>query len=181
MFLTRKTNVKNYDETAKSRWQVTIKFDGEKVPSTRIDSARVSYIEEEVGYWRKANHIHNWFIRNCAGGDGSLKRSEAGIVVSREKLRLLRYVCERVIEGSKLVDGKIKIAESFDGVPTMVDGKTVENPQVAMELLPTCAGCFFGFTDYDQFYIEKTRLTIEIIDRALHYDGNDTFTYMANW
>ena len=30
----------------------------------RIKPERVSYIVEEVGYWRKANAIHNWFVKN---------------------------------------------------------------------------------------------------------------------
>jgi len=33
-----------------------------------IDPKKISYIEEEIGYWRKANHIHNWFVNNIQEG-----------------------------------------------------------------------------------------------------------------
>ena len=42
------------NESGWRKWHVVpIKFD------------RVCYIEESVGYWRKANAIHNWFVANC--------------------------------------------------------------------------------------------------------------------
>jgi hypothetical protein len=33
-----------------------------------IKLSRVSSIEETVGYWRKANQIHNWFVKNVQKG-----------------------------------------------------------------------------------------------------------------
>lgn len=34
------------------------------------DSGNLEYAEVkfEIGYWRKANHIHNWFIKNVQNG-----------------------------------------------------------------------------------------------------------------
>jgi len=61
MYLSKKTYVKNWDFQKKSeRHTVTIKKGG-KV-RTDIKPERVSYITESVGYWRKANHIHQWFV-----------------------------------------------------------------------------------------------------------------------
>ena len=33
-----------------------------------LDGKRVKTIEVEVGYWRKANAIHNWFVQKCQEG-----------------------------------------------------------------------------------------------------------------
>lgn len=33
-----------------------------------FDESIVRSVEIQVGYWRKANHIHRWFVENCQGG-----------------------------------------------------------------------------------------------------------------
>ena len=30
----------------------------------------------QIGYWRKANHIHKWFVDTCANGVDDCNRSE---------------------------------------------------------------------------------------------------------
>ena len=43
---------------------------------------------EDVGYWRKANQIHNWFVQNVQGGE-----DDCGIYeVSQAKLILKHTV-----------------------------------------------------------------------------------------
>lgn len=46
-----------------------------------------------VGYWRKANAIHAWFVREVQHGNDECKRS----YVSREQLTKLRDLCSVVI------------------------------------------------------------------------------------
>lgn len=49
-------------------------------------------IEQEVAYWRKANHIHNWFVENVQDGE-----DDCGIYeVSKEQLEDLLNVCKLV-------------------------------------------------------------------------------------
>ena len=64
----------------------------------KINSDKVSYIIEEVGYWRKANHIHNWFIELNNGVDDCNP-----IPVEREDLIELMELCKEV-KGTKNVD-----------------------------------------------------------------------------
>jgi hypothetical protein len=43
----------------------------EKIPDLSefdVDSKKVTYIMEEVAYWRKANAIHKWFVDNVQKG-----------------------------------------------------------------------------------------------------------------
>lgn len=44
-----------------------------------------------VGYWRKANAIHNWFVNNVQNGVDECQNS----YVSREQLEWLRTLCEQ--------------------------------------------------------------------------------------
>lgn len=48
---------------------------------------------EEVGYWRKANAIHRWFVENIQDGVDDCGQYE----VEKEKLEELLGVCQEVI------------------------------------------------------------------------------------
>jgi hypothetical protein len=63
MYLTRKTYVKQWSHQApEEQFEVTITKGGK--PYDGIDLSNITNIEEEVGYWRKANQIHRWFVEN---------------------------------------------------------------------------------------------------------------------
>lgn len=51
----------------------------------------------EVGYWRKANHIHNWFVQNCGNGIDECHR----IHINIPHLEALLDVCNKVLESPK--------------------------------------------------------------------------------
>ncbi len=53
----------------------------------------VTYVEVEVGYWRKANHIHKWFVDNVQGGEDECRPHE----VYDEHLEELRRLCKEVL------------------------------------------------------------------------------------
>jgi hypothetical protein len=55
---------------------------------------KVSRVEVEVAYWRKANAIHNWFVENVQDGDDNCLSYR----VTREQLQSLVEQCKRVIE-----------------------------------------------------------------------------------
>jgi hypothetical protein len=52
----------------------------------------------EVGYWRKANAIHNWFVENCGDGEDTCQQ----MYVSLEKLETLLDICKKVSADHKL-------------------------------------------------------------------------------
>ena len=102
----------------------------------------------EIGYWRKANAIHRWFVEICQDGVDNC----ASYYVGREDLEALKNVVEDVLL----------------------------EPERAEELLPTQSGFFFGPTEYDDWYFEDLRNTIEIINWALAQDF-DYFEYHSSW
>ena len=61
MYLSKKTYVKNWDyNEANPKHFVSVKKDG--TLRSDIKPERVSYIVEEVAYWRKFNALHNYIV-----------------------------------------------------------------------------------------------------------------------
>jgi len=90
MSLYRKTRVSNYSHTPEDKkFSVTVTKGG-KLAS--IKPERVSYITEEVMYWRKANAIHAWFVRNVQEGVDDCK----DYYVSESNLKELLSLCREV-------------------------------------------------------------------------------------
>lgn len=67
MYLEKRTYVKRWDfYPDDKKFSVTVNRGGE--PYAPIKADRVSYVIEEVAYWRKANAIHQWFVDNVQDG-----------------------------------------------------------------------------------------------------------------
>lgn len=66
-------------------------------------------IEEHVGYWRKANQIHNWFVENVQGGEDDC----GSYVVSEEQLEELKSLCEQVLEDHSLAGELLPTCSGF--------------------------------------------------------------------
>ena len=140
-------------------------------------------ITEQVGYWRKANQIHNWFVEHVQDGvdDCNYHRE-----VTEEDLNELLDVCQLVLNNCNMTYGQIQNGwEIKDGkqLPIMVSGKYVEDPSVAEKLLPSTSGFFFGSTAYDQYYVEDIKKTIEIVKKVLETTDFDTqmIYYISSW
>lgn len=137
---------------------------------------------EDVGYWRKANAIHDWMVRNVQDCNDNCDRYE----VSEEKLESLLSICKTVLRESVLVDAMVENGYTYeDGkkVPILEKGKIIENYHTAETLLPTTEGFFFGSTNYDQYYIADIDSTIEIIEQVLESTDFQTeaIFYQSSW
>lgn len=140
-------------------------------------------IKEEVGYWRKANQIHNWFVENVQNGEDDCEYHHE---VTKETLELLLKICKLVLKSCKLVDGKISNGYKYENgkrIPIMQDGKYVKDPSIAEQLLPSTAGFFFGGTDYDEYYVRDIKDTIEIITKVLETTDfeKQMIYYVSSW
>lgn len=167
MYAARKFYVQNWDFTPKEeRFSVKVTRGGQ--PLKALDCDRISAVEEEVMYWRKANHIHAWFVDNVQGGNddcGSYR-------VSDDKLRELNAVCRKVLDASKLVGGTVHAGTrwtpgSSGPVELREPGRVIEDPSVAKHLLPTREGFFFGSTGYDDSYLGDVQATYDWTTRML--------------
>ena len=147
-----------------------------KYPHTRV--------YEQVAYWRKANQIHGWFVKNVQGGvDDCAYHDE----VTKEKLEELINICQEILLKAELAAGKIANGYRFDAngkmLPIMQDGCFVTNSEVCEKLLPTESGYFFGNTEYNEFYINDVRYTYETLKKVLEETDfeKQMLFYCSSW
>lgn len=179
MYLYRKTYVQRRDHIKpEKQFSVSVQRGGK--PFGGIDSGKVCYVTEQVGYWRKANAIHRWFVDNVQEGVDDCREA----YVSREQLTELRDLCIHVLKAIELKAGKVHNGTKYkDGVKTQIyeDGEVIVDSRIAEDLLPTASGFFFGSKDYDQWYITDLRETVEIIEPLLIGEESGDFYYHSSW
>ena len=184
MYLVRKKYIGAKYEHRNVKGKVKIKINGKKIP---IEFNKISYIEEDVGYWRKANAIHKWFVDNVQEGNDDCKQYYVGT----ELLQELLDTCKEIKEKAILKKGKI--TNGYKGTenglePILEDGKYIENVEEISQLLPTEEGFFFGSTDYDEYYIYDIENTIKILEKVLKEEDElnkqgfySDFFYQSSW
>lgn len=167
MYAARRLHTKQWEhQSPDERYTVQIAYGGK--PVSGIQSDRISRVEEDVMYWRKANHIHGWFVDNVQGGNDDC----GDYNVDDDKLRELLSVCKKVIKASKLVDGTVYTGTVYDkenpnGLVQRTAGKVIKDATVAKKLLPTTEGCFFGNDEYDEDYLNDVVATRDWAERML--------------
>ena len=90
-----------------AKQEVIVKTGGEV--DKKIKPERVKYVVEEVGYWRKANQIHNWFVQNVQNGTDDC----GNYYVSREKLEELLDICRIVSIDKEKAEQLLPTASGF--------------------------------------------------------------------
>lgn len=152
-------------------------------------------LEMCVGYWRKANAIHGWFVREVQDGIDDCKRN----YVPREKLIELKKVCQEALDNQPAI-----VPASASGIAqyTYVGGDDKSDKSIGQALMdiwqleqksaefndpndtdplkPTM-GSFFGSYEKDEWYYQELRDTIEIVDTCLAMDGEWDFYYRSSW
>lgn len=127
------------------------------VDTTQIGCASVAL---PIGYWRKANAIHGWFVNNLAGGVDECQE----IYVPRIALVDLLAACKAVWSVRDDVS-KQDVADEFGLMPT--------------------PGFFFGGYELDEYYDQDLKDTIQIVENVLNLIPVDnyewTFSYHASW
>ena len=74
-----------------------------------VNFNKVSSIRESAMYWRKANHIHKWFVDNVQGGNDDCKE----YYVSKEKVQELINLCKKVIKNPEQAQKLLPTQEGF--------------------------------------------------------------------
>lgn len=149
----------------------------------RPDEGSPSFeVSANVGYWRKANAIHAWFVKNVQGGKDDCQTSEVG----REQLRSLRQDCMSVLDTVETVPATLSAGQTTFHSDGRVENHTregvrVAQAEIAAKVLPVQAGFFFGSTKYDDGYLQDLKDTVAIIDRALALPEGWDFAYRASW
>jgi hypothetical protein len=66
-------------------------------------------LQMKIGYWRKANAIHQWFVDNCQNGEDDCRDA----YVSREKLEELLGVVKEVLADKSKADELLPTQQGF--------------------------------------------------------------------
>lgn len=149
MYLYRRRYVKAWDhQSPRERPTITLAVGGEEIPLVNP-----AYVIEEVGYWRKANQIHAWFVHHCQNGVDECQEAD----VDLEQLAGLLQICVSLLKSRSAED--------------------------AVKQLPPQEGFFFGSTDVDEYYWEDIAETVRILtplvaDPQACIDG---LYYQSSW
>jgi hypothetical protein len=121
--------------------------------ATELSGFAGAEVSVNVGYWRKANQIHNWFVNECGEGVDDCKP----FYVSADKLRELRATTEHVLAN--------------------------RTEAVAREHLAPASGFFFGTYEIDEWYWQDLENTKAILDKAVRLaeDEDCSIYYQASW
>lgn len=90
--------------------------------------------KDEVHYWRKANSIHNWILKET-GTSSDFNAGDNDIEITKDML--------------------IKFVEQ---AKTVLKDRSDETSE---RLIPSCSGFFFGSTEYDEWYYDDIKDTAE--------------------
>ena len=84
-----------------------------------------------VGYWRKANAIHGWFVNELAGGVDECQE----IYVPREKLAELRELCASVIKQPAMAGDILPPQEGFFFGSGEIDEWYLNDMQLTIDII----------------------------------------------
>lgn len=148
--------------------------------SQTLDSKTVAL--DDIAYWRKANHIHYWFVKNIQNGNDNCEYYN----VPKAMLEELLTTCNKVLDSVEFIDGFIKAGKQYtkDGAVDIIESaKVLKDTTVARQLLPRASGFFFGGEDYDESYVNDIKETKDILESILEYFDfdNNYVVYLSSW
>ena len=129
------------------------KLPGVKGLLDKNDNYREVEVRVQAAYWRKANQIHGWIVRNCADGKDACQE----VYFSREKMQELLELCRR----TRAEKGKPSFKHNMP--------------------LPPAEGFFFGSTEIDEWYWSDIERSTAIFERLLALPKEWEFVYEASW
>lgn len=101
-------------------------------------------LQVEVGYWRKANAIHRWFVENVQGGVDNC----ATYSVSIDELKTLKSICEEVLNKPELADKKLPTKDGFFFGQTEYDEFYFNDIQETIDIINKCLDLDYDYFEY---------------------------------
>lgn len=166
-------------------WKLSAKErEGKEIP----DEPEKDFI---VGYFRKHNMIHKWFVDNVQNGVDDCGR----YVITVKDLNKLLDICNRIMSGVTKSKKPAKFMTDRDGVEHEIWQIDTYTPtegilEYAKTILPTQSGFFFGDTDYSDDYFYCVENAIKVIEGVLYlcehnffrlYTDKETGEYRGRW
>ncbi len=89
------------------------------------------FIGMKIGYWRKANQIHQWFVDHCQNGEDDCRET----YFPREKVEELRDTCRKVLADHSLAEELLPSQEGFFFGSTEYDTYYFEDLERTVKIL----------------------------------------------
>jgi len=103
----------------------------EEVAKVLKTTNKVKEITFDFGYWRKANHIHKWFVDNIQEGGDDCKEYYVDI----EKLEELKKLCEEVLADNDKAEDLLPTQSGFFFGGTEYDEDYFEELKNTIEII----------------------------------------------
>lgn len=104
MYLTAELYVSEYNEKDKPLEEAI-----RQAAPGGLGKFRPKNITFELAYWRKANAIHGWFVKNVQDGTDDC----GDYYVSLDKLKELKEDCEKVLKDTRLAEDLLPTTKGF--------------------------------------------------------------------
>jgi hypothetical protein len=101
-------------------------------------------IDLPMGYWRKANQIHNWFVTNLADGVDECQV----ITVRREDLEHLKELCIEVLANKSLAEDLLPTGAGFFFGSTTYDEYYYGDLEETIKIIDRCLASKFDSFEY---------------------------------
>lgn len=137
-----------------------------------LPTHNISHIIYDVGYWRKVNWVHKWFVDNVQSGNDDCEK----YVVDEKQLDELYNLCGEILD--------------FNFNIGLKDSKHTKEDlmELIKNKLPPQDGFFFGGTDLTdanelEYYLDSLVDTRCFIDTARQYikKFGATIYYQSSW
>ena len=111
-----------------------------------IDNAGFAGINIDVpmGYWRKSNQIHNWFVENVQDGEDNC----GSYYVSREQLETLKDLCVEVLANKSLAEDLLPTGAGFFFGSTTYDEYYYGDLNDTIGIINRCLASKFSHFEY---------------------------------
>jgi len=178
MYFYKKTYVKNWSHFKPEYQTQVVTMTGGEVRED-IKPERVSYIIEEIGYWRKFNALHGFIVSNFAEQDDCKP-----IYLDISNLEEIRKVLGEVLA---ILEKSKKIPKVENVSSDRVIEEIIYDCKNEIEaIFPPTEGFFFGSQEINNWFKDNVEYSIDVIENALkeyeeHPKVSMDFYYQASW
>jgi len=124
---------------------------GSPLPPTTEDQwgqPHVQLVELQLGYWRKANAIHQWFVENVQSGEDDCREYN----VSIEQLQKLKEVCQLVLADHSKARDLLPTQEGFFFGGTDYDEWYFQDLEYTVKIIDFIEQSIVPLKKYDLYY-----------------------------
>jgi len=101
-------------------------------------------IDFPMGYWRKVNSVHNWFVEICGGGVDECQP----MYVNRQHLEELREICNQVLADHSLAEELLPTSAGFFFGSTDFDEYYFKDLEYTVKVIDRCLKSKFDYFEY---------------------------------